>query len=207
MDLGSPTTSVIPSLDGRVLQCLARSQRPLTGSAVARLSDASQSGTYPVLQRLVAHGLVHSERQGASVLYTINRHHVAWPAIELLANLRSHLLAAFREHVAPWPAEAVSVILFGSFARGDADADSDVDFLVVHDDTTPSSELRERADDLATTVEELTGNDAQVVLMSLSELRQRAHDSHDLISELRRDAILLRGQSLAELGLVREALQ
>ncbi len=207
MDLGSPISSVIPSLDGRVLQCLARGQRPLTGSAVARLSEASQGGTYTVLQRLVAHGLVHSERQGASVLYTISRDHVAWPAIDLLANLRSQLLGLLREHVASWPSEAVSVMLFGSFARGDADADSDVDLLVVHDDTTPSAELRDRADDLATTVEGMTGNDAQLVLMPLSELRERAQASHDLISELRRDAILLHGQSMAELGLVREALQ
>lgn len=104
----------------------ARSKRPLTGSAVARLADASQGGADPVLQRLVAHGLVRSERQGASVLLHHQQGDVAWPAIELLANLRSQLLALLRGHVAAWPEEAVSVLLFGSFARGDATADSDV---------------------------------------------------------------------------------
>lgn len=207
MDLGSPISSVIPSLDGRVLQCLARSHRPLTGAAVARLCQGSQGGTYRVLQRLVAHGLVDSERQGASVLYLGNREHAAWPAIEVLADLRARVLGLLREQLESWSEEAPSVLLFGSFARADGDEGSDIDILVVHDDTGPTEGLRDRVDQLATTVERLTGNDAQMVLMSLSELRQRAEVSDDLVSDLRQDALLLHGRSLADLGVVREALR
>jgi predicted nucleotidyltransferase len=50
--------------------------------------------------------------------------HATGPSIAQLARVRTEILAAARRH------GATNVRVFGSVARGDADASSDVDFLV-----------------------------------------------------------------------------
>lgn len=52
--------------------------------------------------------------------------------------LRSALLAYQRRLVALLGSRIHKLILFGSFARGDANEDSDVDVLVLVDDLTPA---------------------------------------------------------------------
>ncbi|MHB1475788.1 MAG: nucleotidyltransferase domain-containing protein [Dermatophilaceae bacterium] len=67
--------------------------------------------------------------------YTLNRSHLAAPAVLALANLRQELLDRIRTEVSTWAVESEATWMFGSAARGDADADSDIDLLFVRPTT------------------------------------------------------------------------
>lgn len=79
-------------IDIEVVRVLRATTRPLTGREVARLSQAgSQPTVNSTLRRLAEEGVVHAEKAGSAYLYTLNREHLAAPAIEQLADIRSEL--------------------------------------------------------------------------------------------------------------------
>lgn len=132
MDLTSPARSVIPSLDADVLVALAGITMPMTGRQISRLVEAkSHSGVGRVLERLRSQGVVNATAAGRANLYTLNREHVAFPAIEALTNLREKLFNRMSNAVSTWKIPPISVAIFGSAARGDGNIDSDIDILIV----------------------------------------------------------------------------
>jgi hypothetical protein len=69
MDLNEPITSVIPTLEGRVLQVLARTELRLSGSRIASLIPrASNAGVRVALSRLVDRGLLNGRSAPPAVL-------------------------------------------------------------------------------------------------------------------------------------------
>src|SRR4051812_1306892 len=100
MDVARPYAAVAPSLDGDVLVVLAGVTGPLTGRQVAELARrGSQSAVSAVLDRLVEHGLVLRQKAGRAHLHTLNREHVAAPAVEALARARSVLFDRIGRYV------------------------------------------------------------------------------------------------------------
>src|SRR4051794_3215116 len=98
MDTSDPMATVCPTLDGPVLAVLAGTSRPLTARDTARLvRRGSWSGVRKTLHRLAAQGIVNVEDVGASQLYTLNRRHVAAPAVDLLTGLRAELIRRLSE--------------------------------------------------------------------------------------------------------------
>ena len=84
--------------------------------------------------------------------------------------------------------------MFGSAARAEADATSDVDILVVHLDHQSDDEAwQQQLDDLAAQVRRWSGNACELVVLTESELRAAAQRGDQLLDELRRDAIHLAG--------------
>ena len=133
MDVTQPHTVICPTLDSGVLSVLAGTTRPLTGREVARLMGRnSHSGVLDVLHRLAAHGLVDSQEAGNALLYTLNRDHLAAPAVAVLAGIRAELLDRLRETIEGWEVQPVQVSMFGSVARRDGDVDSDIDLSLIH---------------------------------------------------------------------------
>jgi predicted nucleotidyltransferase len=189
MDLAEPARAVVPTLDGPVLRGLAASAQPVSARELARrVSRGSEEGVRRVLNRLVHQGVVLSERVGASVLYGLNTEHVAFGVVQGLADLRPEFLRRLANWVgARVPAPRV-VGVYGSFARGDGDADSDIDVLVVGDeiDGDQVAELSER-------IRAWTGNVASIVVLTQSALR-RAIEARDPLAEAwERDLIPVAG--------------
>ena len=59
--------------------------RPLTGRDVARLAGrGSEAGIRKALARLTSHGIIRAEEAGRALLHTLNRDHLAVPALEVL---------------------------------------------------------------------------------------------------------------------------
>jgi len=83
-----------------------------------------------------------------------------------------------------------SVYLFGSVARGDADADSDYDLLVVVPDEAPPERRRSR---LAYEVLRGTGHAADVVVCTSSYFERRRHLKASLPGAVLREGKLLHG--------------
>ena len=198
MDVSRPLTAVIPTLDGPVLEALARTSGPLTGREVHRLvSSGSESGVRLVLTRLVEHGLVLARQAGQATLYVANREHVAWPTVESLTRLRQSLLDRIGALVDAWEVKPVSVAMFGSTARGDGDTHSDVDLLLVR---TEDSRWEAQLGELRDKVVEWTGNPCQIYDLTRAEYAQHVRSGEPIVAEWRNDALLIRGTALSMLG-------
>ena len=196
MDLSLPIRSVVPSARADVLVVLARSGKPLSGRQVARLIDGpKQWRVNQVLGELADSGLVLCDEQPPALLYRLNRDHVAAGPIEALANLRSELLDRMRRDTAGWQVPADAVWLYGSFARGQAGPESDIDILIVRndsiDDDNPTWEAQVMS--FREKVHAWSGNMCEVLEVSRSELASMEQNGERLIDELRKDATLLAG--------------
>lgn len=196
MRLSEPLSAVTPTLDAPVLRVLARADTQLTAPAVAKLAGTgSYEGIRKVLIRLSAQGLVIDTTAGHTHLYTLNREHLAAAAVIQLANLRPQFIERMRERMNEWAIPPVGAILFGSVARGDENAGSDIDLLVIRPDGTPEGDTRWRSQvsSLQESVEQWTGNATTVLELSRKELQRMVATDHAIVTELRRDAIEIVG--------------
>lgn len=190
MDVSMPITTVVPSLDGPVLGALAATTSPLGLAGVhARAGRGSKSGIRSVLLRMVDEGLVLEVPGG----YVLNRDHIAAPAVEMLASLHGELTGRIRAAVADWPRSPGLVGVFGSVARRDGDASSDIDVLVVADDP----DLDDRVDQLAEQIRRWTGNRAQIIGRTPKEIARLRRAKEPILSEWARDLVVIVGDRSA----------
>jgi predicted nucleotidyltransferase len=193
VDFGHPLSVVTPTLDGDVLGVLAQGELKLTGRELGKRVGASQEGVRRVLERLVGQGIVLRETAGRAHLHSLNRRHLAAPAIERLATLRPHLIQRLREAIAAWTIPPAAALLFGSVARGHAGERSDIDLLVIRDDRTDveTAGWRRQLEDLAENVTAMTGNDARVLEYGSAEIARPRRP--DVVASALKDGIPLFG--------------
>lgn len=209
MDVSHPVSSLVPTLDGPVLQVLVRTDRPLTGRQIWRLADAgSEGGVRRVLSRLVEQGVVLVAEAGQALLYVGNRDHVAWPAVELLTGLRSEFLARLAREFESWAVRPVTAAMFGSAARADGDSDSDIDLLLIHPAGVDEDEgaWAMQVDRLRERVLAWTGNRCQVYQCD-DQARPAMTMAEPLISSLAQDSITVFGRELRQILRLAQAVR
>jgi len=196
MDLSNPLRAVAPGVESDVLAVLLRSHAPLTGARVAALAERSETQVRVVLRRLEQHGLVEAERHGQSYSYLLNREHVLVPGLEQMHRAIPTVEDLVRSAVQQWTLAPASLVLFGSAARRDGDADSDIDLLLVRDDTTDTDNdtWAGQRHALARELERWTGNTVQIVDLSESELAKAVRRNEPLIGGLRAHGVVLAGR-------------
>ncbi len=202
MDVSRPHGVISHPLDSTVLRVLVGTTQALTGRQVARLAgEGSQQGIWKALNRLVDQGVVEREEAGSSSLYTFNRDHLAAPGIELLVGLRGALLERLRQTFGNWAIRPVHASLFGSAARGDGDAASDIDLFIVRPKGVDAEDetWRDQLDKLADAVRRWTGNNAGIAELPEAELARLRRRRPPLLSELDADAITLAGPDVARI--------
>jgi hypothetical protein len=202
MDVGHPYKAVCPTLDGEVLMALAGTTMGMTGRQVAALTGrSSHSGVLNVLNRLAAQGLVDRVELNRALLFSLNRDHVAYPAVIALVGLRIAFEGRILQELDSWQIAPVHASIFGSFARGDGDEHSDIDLLLVRPAATDDEDTRwrEHVDGLASKITRWTGNRAAIHEISEAELPQLSIDEPPIVAKLTTDAIVLRGAALSTL--------
>jgi len=200
--LSHPFSTVCPGARGGVLAVLAHTEKPLTGRTVASLTQphASLRTVQVTLDDLVLNGVVLREHVGRAHLYTLNRNHLAAPAILALANLRHELLDRIRNEVSTWVVESDATWMFGSAARGDADSDSDIDLLIVRPDSVDDGNQTwlQQVAQISEHVHDWTGNSCEVLELSVTELNAASERDDRLVADLRRDAVHVTGRTPRE---------
>jgi predicted nucleotidyltransferase len=198
MNVSRPHSVISRGVDGDVLRVLTGSVEPLSGREVHRLTrtESTQKTVQAALDRLTEEGLLDVRPQGPSKLYTLNREHLAADSVIELANVRARLLDRLRQQIESWAEKPAHASLFGSAARGDGDATSDIDLLVIRPDQIPDDdpEWREQVEVLAGRVRRWTGNQAGISEMSVNETREMITSEPPILHELRADAIPLFGE-------------
>lgn len=195
MDVAGPFMALFPALTSTVLAILARTTRPKTGREIARVANRSPAGVRTVLERLVEQGLVEREKAGKAFVYTFNREHLAAPAVEALVNLRPGLFERLRQEMAGWEIPPAHASLFGSAARGDGDADSDIDLFVVRPEGVEGEDptWRGQVDGLTESVRRWTGNHTGIAELSIDQVAALEKRRPPILKELDADAITLVG--------------
>jgi hypothetical protein len=160
MDFVRPVEAIVPGAQGRVLAVLAETTAELNLRTIAELSGVSQAQVSRVLPDLVQLGVLERREVPPASLFRFVPEHVASRAIVALARSADTVLAELGELVAALPVAPVSVVAFGSFARRAADAESDIDLLVVRPHGVDEDDERWSAsiEQLQTSGRRLSGN-------------------------------------------------
>jgi predicted nucleotidyltransferase len=131
----------------RVLRLLHRTRGQFTGREISRLVGYSPTHTINALRGLESDGLVSSTRAGRADLFKLNDDNSAVagfldPIFRWEQGLREELGEVFRE---TFKDDLLSVLLYGSAARGEETHDSDIDLLVVVKDGVDREAAEEKA--------------------------------------------------------------
>lgn len=212
MDLASPLATVTPTLDAAVLQALSATTGASTGAHVHRMAGVgSADGVRRVLARLVRQGVVLAEEHAHASLYRLNREHVAYEPILALTRLRATIVDKIATALGGWEVAPIHASLFGSFARGEAGADSDIDILVVCGGAGPdgsdhsgdrarfTSPWEAQVDSLAGDVWCWTGNHAHILEVTLPTLVAMLNADDPLVESWRVEHVHLLGTRLLDL--------
>lgn len=199
LDFAHPIRTIIPTLDGPVLEVLARTTRPLTGREVHRLAQTgSANGVRLALTRLTEQGIVFAEQRSTAVFYAANRDHLAWPAVDILTSLRRTLLERIAAELDSWQPSPIHASLFGSAARADGGTASDIDLLLIRPDDIAEDDppWAEQVDRLRDRVRAWTGNRCHAFELDRRRLAEHVQAKDPLVEAWLRDAIPLSGADL-----------
>ena len=183
----------------KILRCLAREIQPLTGRQVAELAGLTHRGAIQALGLLVDESLVTQRQVGRACQYALAREsvvveRVVLPALaaeeRLVELLREELADAFSEH-------AVSLVLFGSYARGDQDIRSDIDLLLVAGTLAEKQAAEAAVEEQAPRLSRRFSAPLEVHCLAIAEVQ--ADPAPAFVDQASREGTTLYGAELREL--------
>lgn len=193
MQLDRPFATITPTLDGDLLAVLARHDTTFTtGQLHGMLDRRSEEGIRKALGRLVRQGIVTSMRVGGAYAYQLNREHIAAEPVIQLAHLTQRLLQRIEERLEGWDVPPEYAAIFGSAARGTMAEDSDIDILLIRTDDAPTDIWDSQVTALAFDLSRWTGNDAQTLEYTVSELLTARDDP--VIRNIAKDGLTVAGR-------------
>lgn len=203
MDWRSPLSVLFPPVQGAVLFAMWRRPVPLTGRAVHLASGVgSYPGTLNALARLVEHGLVTARPVGSATEYALNTEHVLYPVVDGAmgayrprAELDRRLVDLIQWQLGA-RARETTVAYFGSYARDEATASSDIDLLLVLPEALTPDEEDEVVDALQRSGRQWTGNEIQVYAIRPSGLARAVAAADPVVESWDREARMLAGPDL-----------
>jgi predicted nucleotidyltransferase len=200
VDFLRPVEAVIPGAQGKLLAVFAETTVGLSVRTAARLSGVSLAQTSRILPELATLGVLDRTEIPPSIVYQLVEENVASRAIRLLARSRDQVLAELGELAKSMVIPPGSIIVFGSFARGEARPDSDVDVVMVRErHVDASSEWSEGIDEWRRGARRLTGNEVEVMEVDQLEVSSLLRSRRPVWQDIRRDGVVVFGKTLEEL--------
>ena len=203
VDYSRPVEAVIPGATGRLLAALARVEAEVPVSILASIAGVGRTRASGIIGELSDLGIVECREVGRTVLVSLARHSVAGELIDRLAHLGSEVIARLRALASELEPAPETLLVFGSFARGEADANSDLDILAVRSPAADPDKWAAALSVFAEQARELAGGPVQVLDYDLDGLRRKAGPKakvgREFWNAVRRDAIVLTGSQLYDL--------
>jgi predicted nucleotidyltransferase len=193
--------AVIPGVQGRVLGVLARADTELTMRSVAQLGGVSVNRAVVVLNDLIRLGLVQRREVGPAALVHLDRENEAARTVLALQDVSTNVVRRLRSiagSVQPAPA---SLILFGSFVRGQASADSDLDALAVRprDVGVDNPDWNESLGQWSDKATRIAGSPVNLVVVGEDELPALLRRRRSVWGDIASEGTVITGVSLDEL--------
>jgi len=188
-----------------VLRVLAAQGSPVSQRELARRAGVQVRSAQQAVDLLVSLGVADRVVGGRDHLVSLNRRHWLFPAVVALFDAEAEQFREVRERLQSWARSGgrrravESVVIFGSGARGDDTAASDLDVLLV----TSSDRVCERiVDAFGEVADELRsgfGVDARPLVLSRAEARSRWRRRQSPFPQVVRDGLVVLGPALREL--------
>lgn len=192
MDLSHPLADLLGENMARIIRRLGMVHTGLSGRRTADLAEVPVASASRALAKLEAIGLVHSEDVGPSRVYRLNRQHVLWNPLDIMVTTPAIIKQEITKIAARPEAAGTTVAIFGSFARGEASAGSDIDVVMVNGADDSEQSRFDVIDSLRERIREMTGNDVDILEIDDDQLARMAA-SHDPLL----DSWITDGQTLA----------
>ena len=203
MLLGRPLDDVFgQSSKVRILRFLVKTQAQLNGREIAKYVGLSHVKVHAALKDLTRHGIVHMRSLGNALVYWLNEDHflvkeIIRPAFEKENDVFEHITRIIVRTIKS--ARLLSVILFGSFAKGGASADSDIDMAIVYSSTKNTSLVLQELSEAEKKITVLFGNRLAGVLLGIDEFQEKFKKGDHFVKEIVRTGKVIYGKSVTEL--------
>lgn len=207
MDFVRPIEAIVPGAQGRVLAVLSETTAELNLRTIAQLAGISQAQASRLLPDLVSLGVIERREVPPASLFRLVPEHVASQALLALARATDTVRHEMGRLAGALPRPPVSVIVFGSFARREAETDSDIDLVVVRPEEVDEDDDQwtESLEAWRRDVRRLTGNSVEVLEVSTAEAATKLAGRTQVWADIRRDGRVVHGRSLDELRAARRA--
>ena len=203
MDYVEPVEALLPGVQGKVLGVLARNHTELSMRAVARLARVSPQQASVVLGHLIDLGLVERRDVPPVALVRLSPDNLAAQTVAALADLRQTALDRLTDLAASISPAPASLVVFGSFARGQASSGSDIDVLAVRPAGLSSNDdgWTDSLGAWADRARRIVGNPVNLLEISAEELPELlGRPAPSLWSEIATEGVLLLGAPVDTLG-------
>jgi predicted nucleotidyltransferase len=200
VDFLHPVEAVIPGAQGKLLAVFVETTAGLSVRTAARLSGVSLAHTSRVLPELATLGILDRTEVPPSTVYRLVEENAASRAIQSLARSRDHVLSELGKLAKLMVVPPVSIIVFGSLARGEAGPESDVDVVIVQRNCVEAiSEWSEGLDEWRRMARRLTGNEVEIIEVDELDVSSQLRSRRPVWQAIRRDGIVVFGKTLEEL--------
>lgn len=184
----------------RVLRVLCGVSVPLNASQIAARTGLTHPAVTAALAELGRVGIVNSSPAGRATVHWLAKENVlvqrvVEPAFEAEAGILDLILDDLRTE---FEAQASSIVLFGSFARGEQDETSDVDVALVAREGESKQELERTVDDVALGFRRKYGSTLSALVYDEAEASQLSSRSPNLQASLEKDGVVVCGPAPAE---------
>ena len=188
---------------GAVLALLyGRADQSFYTREIAREVDASVGAVQRELENLSKVGLILRKSVGSQVYYQANRETPIFPEMRALINKTIGIFGVLRSALRPLSKQIIAAFVYGSVAREQETAQSDVDLMVVGKATLDQVLSR------VSTTEKAIGRSINPTVYSVAEFKSKlATENHFLTSVLKGQKVFLLGDEdeLRKMGGIRLA--
>ncbi|MFH1127857.1 MAG: nucleotidyltransferase domain-containing protein [Candidatus Omnitrophota bacterium] len=187
----------------KILRFLVKSQAQLNGREIAKNVDLSHVKVHTALKDLTKQGVVNMHSVGSSLVYWLNEEHVLVkeiirPAFEKEEGVFGHIVQIIVKEIKP--PRPLSVILFGSFAKGGASSDSDIDIVIIYPRSKSKPLISEELSEAGKKVTLLFGNQLASTALSINEFQNKLKKNDAFINEIVRTGKVIYGKNISELA-------
>lgn len=177
----------------RLLRVLSKTRGTYTGRELARLVGYSHTHTNSALAELEINGLVIKRIVGNSYLYSLNEDNslisrIIDPAFRIEQGLLQDLTNVFFERLGK---DLKTIVLFGSVARGEEEADSDIDLVLVVRNDADLDKLEEKVSEVSLESAISFGSPISSILVTESEYEAKMRRKRAFWKDVARDGIEL----------------
>ena len=190
MDLARPIEAVIPGAQGQLLAALVCAGRELSTKTVAQIAGVSAPHASRVLANLVSLGIVQRRDVPPVALYSMTTGSAVADLLRDLNGLRGRVFSEMASAAVEMSPQPVEVTVFGSVARGESDADSDIDVLLVAPNgALDTDEWTSSVITWTKRISEFAASPTQVI--EVDEHQRRTSPDNALWRGIRRDGIVV----------------
>jgi predicted nucleotidyltransferase len=178
-------------VDWKILRCfLACPQALFYASQVAKQLKISPSSANNAMKNFAEKGFLVVEEKGFARLYRLNIDNEAVKSLKRAYGIDFVQTAKPEDKILATDPDALSIALYGSYASGSFDEESDIDFLII----TPSK--KELYIKVIRELEDQLDKEVNLAIFKLSEWRKLAREEDAFYKNVVSNNVLLNGAGL-----------